>query len=134
MEKLTMTTERAPMYARNNGQQAEREARHALTGEWFKADNLKGGADCLGYQIKSARATVCRGDSLDNIATEYAGVKGFIFADREACTMYVMTAEEWRAFCERFAEVDRESKGNGVKLRLNRQNKAQRAYLERRTR
>ena len=49
----------------NHGQNAEQSVRFTLTGE-AKADNVRYdlGADCLNYQIKSARATICKGDNL----------------------------------------------------------------------
>lgn len=124
--------EATPKY-RNEGQQAEREARYTLTGKWCNADNRKGGADCNGYQVKSFRATVCNGTTLDGIAEEYADADGFIFVDRENEQMFVMTAEEWHAFAEAFASVDNGSKtsnGAKTKIRLNQQFKAQRAWLK----
>ena len=131
----TLLKENAPKY-NNNGQQAEREVRYTLTGKWYNADNRKGGADCNGYQVKSFRATVCNGTTLNGIAEEYADVDGFIFADRETEQMFVMTADEWFDFCKVFAEADNGSKtsnGAKAKIRLNRQFKAQREWLRDRT-
>ena len=68
---------------KNNGQHMEQWTRFTLTGETAKADNLAHdkGADCLGYQIKSARATVCKGTDIraylaTDMATEYIYAKG----------------------------------------------------------
>lgn len=122
---------------KNNGQHAEYLIR-LMFGENAKADNRKGGADITingkTYQIKSARATVCHGETLANIRAEYA-VDGFIFADLETLTAYEMTVAEFETFAETFAEKTHESNGkNGgaVKMRLNRKFTEQRAYLERR--
>lgn len=119
---------------KNNGQHAEYLIR-LMFGENTKADNRKGGADITingkTYQIKSARATVCHGETLANIRAEYA-VDGFIFADIETLTAYEMTVAEFETFAETFAEKTRESNGKnggGAKMRLNRQMTAQREWL-----
>ena len=129
----TFKIEIATRVYKNNGQHAEYCIRK-MYDENAKADNRKGGADITingkTYQIKSARATVCHGETVANIRAEYA-VDGFIFADLETATAYTMTVAEFIAFAETFAETTRESNANGgaVKMRLNRQLTAQREWL-----
>lgn len=119
---------------KNNGQHAEYCVRR-MFGENAKADNRKGGADITingkTYQIKSARATVCHGETLANIRAEYE-VDGFIFVDLDTATAYTMTTAEFVEFAETFAETAHESNGKnggGAKMRLNRQFTAQREWL-----
>lgn len=116
---------------KNNGQHMEQWTRFTLTGETAKADNLPHnlGADCLGYQIKSARATVCKGTDIraylaTDMATEY------IYATAEGVA-YVMNRTEYIAFVEVFGTVTRESTANGgaVKIRLKSESVALLAYL-----
>ena len=118
---------------KNDGQHAEYCIRK-MYGENSKADNRKGGADITingqTYQIKSARATVCHGNTIENIREEYK-VDGFIFADLKTETAYKMTVNEFVNFAKIFAEETNESSANGgaVKMRLNRQFTAQRKWL-----
>ena len=123
-----------PNFARqykNNGQHMEQWTRFTLTGETAKADNLAHdkGADCLGYQIKSARATVCKGTDIraylaTDMATEY------IYATADGIA-YVMTRVEYIEFVEMFGTVTRESTANGgaEKIRLKSESLALLAYL-----
>ena len=116
---------------KNNGQHMEQWTRFTLTGEIAKADNLAHdkGADCLGYQIKSARATVCKGTDIraylaTDMATEY------IYATADGIA-YVMTRVEYIEFVEMFGTVTRESTANGgaEKIRLKSESVALLAYL-----
>ena len=116
---------------KNNGQHMEQWTRFTLTGEIAKADNLAHnlGADCLGYQIKSARATVCKGTDIraylaTDMATEY------IYATAEGIA-YVMTRVEYIEFVEMFGTVTRESAANGgaEKIRLKSESVALLTYL-----
>ena len=121
---------------KNNGQHLEYCLR-AMFGQPTKADNRKGGADLeiggVGYQVKGFRATLCHGETLSNIETEYAEADGFIFGDLETETAYIMSKAEFIQFATSFAEVTRESAKNGgkAKIRLNRKVEEQRAYLAR---
>ena len=126
MIKFTLATGFVRQYA-NNGQHMEQWTRFTLTGETVKADNLPHdrGGDCLGYQIKSARATVCKGtDLLAYLATAY------IYATADGIA-YIMTKTEYIAFVERFGTVTRESTRNGgaEKIRLKSESTALLAYL-----
>ena len=116
---------------KNNGQHMEQWTRFTLTGESAKADNLAHdkGADCLGYQIKSARATVCKGtDIRAYLATDMATAYIYATADGVA---YVMTRIEYIAFVEKFGAVTKESTANGgaEKIRLKSESSALLAYL-----
>lgn len=119
----------------NNGQHLEQTARYFLTGRIEKADNTPCtvDGDCNGIQIKSARATICKGTDIaahieKDAATEYA----YITAQEE---MYLMTATEYKEFATAFATVTRESEKNGgqEKTRFKSESKALLAYLEKAT-
>lgn len=116
---------------KNNGQHMEQWTRYTLTGEIAKADNLAHnlGADCLGYQIKSARASVCKGTDIRaylaaDMATEY------IYATADGIA-YVMSRTEYIEFVEMFGTITRESQANGgaEKIRLKSESLALLAYL-----
>lgn len=116
---------------RNHGQNAEQSVRFALTGDLAKADNLAHdlGADCLTYQIKSARATVCKGlDLLAYLATDAA--TEFIYATKDG-TAYIMSRAEYVEFVGLFGTATRESHKNGgtEKIRLKSESVALLAYL-----
>jgi hypothetical protein len=130
MKKFTLATDFVREYA-NNGQHMEQWVRYTLTGERAKADNLAHnlGADCLGYQIKSARATVCKGRDLVAYLAEDKATE-FIYATAEGVA-YVMTRTEYIAFATEFGTLTRESGKNGgaEKIRLKAEGKALLAYL-----
>ena len=117
----------------NNGQHAEQVARFTLTGEIVKADNkpFTVGADVLDIQVKSARATVCKGlDIRAHIAIDAAKCYGYVTADFSK--MYVMSPDEWIDFVERFATATVDSsKAHHDILKLPRENKDVRRWLER---
>ena len=130
MTKFTLTANFTRQY-RNNGQHMEQWVRYTLTGETAKADNLAHdkGADCMGYQIKSARATVCKGtDLVAYLATDMA--TAYIYATLDGVA-YVMTKTEYIAFVEVFGTVTRESTKNGgaEKIRLKHETPALLTYL-----
>ena len=119
---------------KNNGQEAERIFRYTMTGEIAKADNLAHnlGADCLHYQVKSARATVCRGRDLatylaEDKATEFA----YVLADFSKAV--IMSKEEYTEFVSLFGTVTRESAKNGgyEKIRLGHETDKMREWLAR---
>jgi hypothetical protein len=118
----------------NNGQHMEQWTRYTLTGQRLKADNLAydKGTDCLTYQIKSARATVCKGTDLKAyLATDKATAYIYATADGVA---YVMTKTEYIAFVEVFGTITRESSRNGgaEKIRLKSESTALLTYLQER--
>ena len=127
--KLNNSIERR--YA-NNGQHAEQVARFTLTGEIVKADNkpFTAGADILDIQVKSARATVCKGlDIRAHVAIDAAKCYGYVIAD--CSKMYIMTPDEWIEFVDRFATatVDSSKERNPI-LKLPHENKDIKRWLE----
>ena len=121
-----------PRQYKNNGQHAEQVARYTLTGKVCKADNkpFTAGGDCSDIQIKSARATVCRGTDIKaHIAMDGANRYGYINAS--FTVMYLMSADEWLEFASLFGTVTRESQKNGgaVKIRLKAEGKEMTEWL-----
>ena len=117
----TITLKALTRQYKNNGQHAEQVARYTLTGEVCKADNkpFTAGGDCGDIQIKSARATICRGTDIKaHIAIDGANRYGYVNAS--FTVMYLMDADEWFEFASLFGTVTRESKANGgaIKMRL----------------
>ena len=120
-----------PMY-KNAGQQAEVDARFTLTGEPGKADNkpFYTGGDIGDLQVKSAKASVCRGtDIRAHVAIDGANRYGYV---SKANYMYVMTPEEWIEMVDLFGYVTYESKKNGgaVKMRLRDESNKMMTWLE----
>lgn len=117
---------------KNHGQDAEQSIRFTLTGELLKADNLRHdlGSDCLNYQIKSARATVCKGTDLKAYLDIDASSE-YIYADNDG-TAWVMNREEYESFCTEFGSVQADSRKNGgdLKIRLKSESKAMKEWLK----
>ena len=136
MEKHVMsTTIPVDVYKGNIGAHAEVHFVYEMTGRMAKLSNTKGGADCLRWQVKSFRATVCNGADVNNILTEYATAERFAFVDSERGVWYDMSPAEFIEFARAFTETDKASpkNGGGEKLRLNRKLVKQREYLEARS-
>ena len=130
----TITLAKLDRQYANNGQEAERVFRYTLTGEIAKADNLPHnlGADCLNYQVKSARATVCRGTDLEAyLATDKATEFAYVSAD--FTTAYIMSKAEYTEFVNQFGTVTTESAKNGGyrKIRLKAEGREMREWLAR---
>ena len=110
----------------NNGQDIEQSIRFELTGEIAKADNLAHhlGGDCLNFQIKSARASVCKGTDLKAYLNMDAAT-AYIYGTQDG-TAYIMNRTEYEEFCNEFATPTTESakNGGGAKLRLKSESKA----------
>lgn len=118
---------------KNNGQHAEQMFRLTLTGEYIKADNkpFTAGGDCGIYQVKSARATICKGTDLDShIAMDGAEMYAYVVADFSVA--YIMSPAEYKDFVNDFGTVTKDSSKNGgaTKIRLGHETKALRGYLE----
>ena len=115
----------------NHGQNAEQSIRYALTDTIERADNVahNRGADCLTYQIKSARASVCKGRDIRAYLSEDKASE-YIYGTNEGVA-YVMSKEEYIAFVEEFGTVTRESGKNGgaEKIRLKHETSAMLNYL-----
>lgn len=119
---------------KNNGQHAEQIFRFTLTGRIEKADNkpFTAGGDCGVYQVKSARATICKGLNIaEHIAKD--GAEKYAYVTADFSTAYIMTASEYLEFATLFGTVTRESSKNGgaVKVRFKMESKEMRDYLKR---
>lgn len=131
MKIMMMKTDFISDYA-NHGQASQQLFAYTLTGERQKADNIPHdkGADVLHYQVKSARATVCKGtDIRAYLATDRATAYAYVAKNGKA---YIMTQTEYIAFVEVFGTVTRESTANGgaEKIRLKSESVALLTYLE----
>lgn len=106
---------------KNNGQEAERRFRFTLTGKDEKADNVPHdkAADCCGIQVKSARATVCKGTDLKAYLDKDASTK-FAYVVKDFSVAYIMSRALYETFVKAFGTLTRESEknGGGVKIRL----------------
>ena len=119
---------------RNSGQRAEQNIRFTLTGKMVKPDNIPATAagDCLGYQIKSARATICKGtDIAEHLKHDAAAA--YIYGTL-AGTGYIMSRSEYLEFATAFATITRDSEKNGgaIKMRFKSESKALLRWLEER--
>lgn len=132
MTKMLLPT--IARFYKNNGQEAQRVFDYALTGALHKADNVPHdkGTDCGEFQVKSARATVCRGtDIRAYVLTEVATRFAYVTAD--FTTAYLMDREEYIEFATRFGTITTESKRNGghIKIRLRSESAEMRAWFAR---
>lgn len=130
----TIKLNRAPFTYKNKGQQAQVDYIFTMTGEITKADNkpYTAGGDYKGTQIKSARASICKGIDIEKHieedgATEYA----YVTEDRFA---YIMNPFEYIEFVKTFSTITRESEKNGgqVKLRFKSESRQMIEYLHER--
>ena len=95
-----------PAYYKNRGQQAERVFRYTNTGLLCKADNTPCtvSGDCGDVQVKSARATVCKGLDIESyIDTDKANSYAYITADYSIA--YIMNPIEWITFVKAFSTI-----------------------------
>lgn len=112
---------------KNNGQHAEQTARFTLTGRIEKADNKPFwcGGDCGNIQIKSSRATICKGLDIEkHVMSDPAKFYGYVVSDFSK--MYVMTKTEYTEFSKKFGTITTDSNGkNGgsQKIRLKTENR-----------
>lgn len=99
---------------KNNGQHAEQVMRFTLTGEIVKADNKSHrlGGDVLDIQIKSQKATVCKGYDLEAYLA-LDGANRFAYVTSDFATAYVMNKAEYIEFVSEFGCKTRESQKNG---------------------
>lgn len=128
----TMQIISAPTTYKNAGQQLQVDYIFTLTGIVTKADNIAYtvSGDYNGTQIKSARATICKGRNLlahlaNDAATDYA----YITKERVA---YHMNRAEYIEFVETFGTITRDSEKNGgqEKIRLKSEGKAMIEWLK----
>ena len=128
MEKITLKA-LARTY-KNNGQHAEQVFRYTMCGKVCKADNREG-ADFQDIQIKSSRATVCKGtDIAKHIAQDIA--KRYAYITSDFASAYIMSKAEYLEFTSQFSTTTTESKKNGgaIKTRLKEENSKMIQYLE----
>jgi hypothetical protein len=128
MTKITLN--QLPRTYKNNGQHAEQLFRYTMCGEICKADN-KQDTDYQDIQIKSSRATVCKGtDIAKHIAQDKA--KKYAYVTSDFSNAYIMSKAEYLEFTSQFSSITTESKKNGgaIKTRLKEENKAMLNYLE----
>jgi hypothetical protein len=134
MKKLNIASTAMKRTYKNNGQHLEQKIRYFLTGEICKADNLEHskGGDVLNYQVKSARATVCKGKDLKGYL-DMDGATEYIYITKEE-NAYIMSREEYTEFVEEFGTLTRESAKNGghEKIRLGHESKKMLEWLEER--
>lgn len=116
---------------KNNGQHLEQVYRYTLTNRLEKADN-RPEPDIDNIQIKSARATVCKGTNYNEfIMNDKATVYAYVMKDGKKA--YEMNKTEYIEFVEKFGTVTTESASNGgaVKTRLKSESKEMVQWFER---
>lgn len=116
----------------NAGQHAEQVVRFTLTGRIEKADNkpFTAGGDCGTLQIKSARATVCKGTNLQ-AHLDLDGATEWGYVTEDFGTLYTMSRAEYTEFVGLFGEITHDSQKNGghEKIRLRKETRAMKAWL-----
>lgn len=119
----------------NHGQEAERVFRFTILGELCKADNKphSAGGDCGDIQVKSARATVCKGVNIQEYLQE-DGAQRYAYVVKDFSIAYIMTRALYIDFVNAFGTITRESEknGGGTKIRLKSESKALLQWLEER--
>lgn len=130
MEVLNLMA--CPTLYNNVGQQAEVVVSFTLYGTYKKADNISHEkcGDIDDIQIKSARATVCKGRNI-SAYLENDGAKRFAYVVKDFSRMYIMAKAEYIEFVEKFGTLTRESSKNGgtEKIRLKHESKEMLEWL-----
>ena len=131
MTAITMAT--IKRVYKNNGQHAEQVFIYTRSGWICKADNTPAtvSGDYEDIQIKSARATICKGKDIANhLTTDKAERYAYITADFK--TAYIMSKIEYLTFATLFATLTKESLKNGgaEKLRFKSESKAMLEWLQ----
>ena len=131
MERIQMATI-ARAYV-NAGQHAEQVFRFTMTGIISRADNRPATecGDCGDIQVKSARATVCKGTDIDKYLNADAA-KRYAYVTADFKIAFIMSKTEWKQFVNKFGTVTRESAKNGgkEKIRLKAESKEMREWFE----
>lgn len=132
MKKIFLNREMERTY-KNNGQHAEQVFRFTLSGEIMKADN-KPATECGDYldiQIKTAKASICKGTDL-KAYLELDAAKRYAYVTKDFTTAYVMSKSLWYEFCKEFGYATKESERNGgkEKIRLYDESKRMVEWLE----
>lgn len=130
MEKISL--KKCERLYKNNGQHAEMVFKYTMTGKIVKADNtpymVSGDYDDI--QIKSARATICKGVDLDKHLQADAA-KRYAYVMNDFSIAYIMNKVEYKQFVEEFGTITRESSKNGgaEKIRLKTENEKMAEWL-----
>jgi hypothetical protein len=126
--KATQLIDIAERMYTNNGQHYEQLYRFNKSGKICKADN-RPGADYEDIQIKSARATICKGTDLKS-HIENDTAKRYVYVTKNLVA-YEMSKSEYLEFTIMFATLTRESSknGGGEKMRLKSESKAMIEWL-----
>lgn len=131
MNKLTL--KQITRTAKNNGIHKEQTYEFTKVGTISNHDNKPFwlGGDVGDVQVKSSRATVCKGYDIRK-HVEMDGATSYAYVNETATVAYEMNATEYIAFVEMFSIKDRESGKNGgaEKLRLKKENKKMVEWLE----
>ena len=132
MKKLNIHCEGFTRQYTNEGQHLQQLFDYAMTGRVMKADNLPywKGADVLHYQVKSARATVCKGTDLASHLAKDKALEYAYVSKKEIA--YIMSPAEYTEFVKAFGTVTRESTKNGgaEKIRLGHETSKLLEWLE----
>ena len=98
----------------NIGQRAEFVMRYTATGKTERADNRKAteSADLFDIQIKTAKATVCKGTDIAKYIDE-SKAERYAYARIDCSTAYIMTKAEFVEFLAKFGTKDKASAKNG---------------------
>lgn len=123
MEKISLKN--CKRFYKNNGQHAEMIFKYAMTGKIAKADNTPYtvSGDYGDIQIKSARATICKGTDIDKYL-QADTAKRYAYVMNDFSVAYIMNKVEYKQFVSEFGTVTRESSKNGgaEKIRLKQEN------------
>lgn len=123
MEKIKLTP--CERHYKNHGQHAEMVFKYTMTGKIVKADNTSftASGDYADIQIKSARATICKGVNLDKHLQADAAQR-YAYVINDFSIAYIMNKAEYKQFVEEFGTITRESSKNGgaEKIRLKQEN------------
>ena len=124
---------------KNNGQRAEFDACLALCDYGKNPDNVKGTEkpdfilNGYGVQCKTARATICNGyDYFDYIFNKCA-CHQYCYVCYTNQTLYLFTKDSFYDFVSEFHYFDKDSKTSLPKIRLAKESKRMREWLERHT-
>ena len=119
----------------NIGQEAQRRFIYTYTGRVTRADNVPHtvAGDCEDIQIKSARASVCKGTDIETYL-ETDAARRFAYVLKDFTRAYIMDKITYIAFVKAFGTVTRESTKNGgaTKIRLKSESKAMLKWLRER--
>ena len=128
MKKIALDNGIDRMY-KNNGQHKEQIFRYTLTKQIYKADNREG-ADLWDIQVKSSKASVCKGtDYATYIQKDVANKYAYVI---DTCDIaYIMNKQEYTEFVKMFSyvTVDSNKNNSNAKIKLREESKIMRKWL-----